>query len=254
MTGQNAALPGSFRKARSIKEDVMRSLHVLLARAHQYHRAAVWAACFVALLCGVAPLLGEEPARPRNVAPSGSPAAKSPFALIDLKYIFEHYPPFVQQKEDMDAAVILTETAVKLRKVSIDKLKSDIEKQERGSTQRRELERTMAEEQQELQAQVVEARKSFLEQEAKIYRDVYQDVLQVVNECMREQGYLAVLRFNSDAADEESSDPQDIAQQLNKPVVAYRKEVDITKDVLRRLNQKKDVRVTEKSVKPGANK
>jgi Skp family chaperone for outer membrane proteins len=213
-------------------------------------RRRLFAVSFFAALaiCSVSSsLFPQEPDRPPLAAPSRTGAPKSPVALLDLKYVFDHYHAFQERKREIDASVQLAEATLKLRKASVEKLKADLARLGAKSPRRAELEDTVAREDAELRIAMANDAKALMRKEAELYSAAHRDILDVVNEHMEEQGFLVVVRFNS-ASSEDDDDVRGIAKQLNNPVVAFRKGVDITADVLRRLNQRSELRTTLRTV------
>ena len=75
----------------------------------------------------------------------------------------------------------------------------------------------------------------FLQREATIYNNVYQELSQATDDYCRRNGIDMVLRFNGDPADMQR--PETVLTFINKPVVWYDKNLDITYPVLQDLNR-----------------
>ncbi len=82
----------------------------------------------------------------------------------------------------------------------------------------------------------IKVRMQFFQREAKIYHTVYQEILQEVDYYAAAAGINLVLRFNGDPAD--LNQPETVIRDINKQVVWYAKDRDITPVILDRLNQR----------------
>jgi hypothetical protein len=78
-------------------------------------------------------------------------------------------------------------------------------------------------------------RKEFLVREAKIYNQVYQEIAKEVEMFAAANGISAVLRVNGDQVD--PNDPQAVLQNINRQVVYFSRNLDITGVILDRLNR-----------------
>jgi hypothetical protein len=89
----------------------------------------------------------------------------------------------------------------------------------------------------DLKTQLQIGRKEFLEKEAKIYFDVYREVIEEVKYYCNVQGVSIVLRYNSEGV-EGNEEPQKILQELNKSVVYSHPSIDITDLIVGELNRR----------------
>ena len=96
------------------------------------------------------------------------------------------------------------------------------------------MEEELAKKAAELNLRVSIQKKDFLEQEAKIYYNVYQEVIDCVKYHCDTNGVSLVLRFNGDPIDR--NDPQEVLKELNKSVLYYNRAIDITPIILEKLN------------------
>ena len=80
-----------------------------------------------------------------------------------------------------------------------------------------------------------EKSREFLKKESQIYSQVYHEVEDVVKLYATQFGYTLVIRFNRE--DSENDSPQAILQNMNRQVVYYREDDDITQKILNKLNK-----------------
>jgi len=147
-------------------------------------------------------------------------------AIIDLAYIFKNYPRFQAMKDDMKRDVDRVENELKSMRDEIEKLGTRLNEYPKGTPEYKELETHLANRQAELNVKVQLQKKDFLQREAKIYFNVYQEVMDEVKYYAERNHITLVLRFNGDEID--TNDPQDVLKELNKAVVYYNKAIDIT--------------------------
>ena len=155
-------------------------------------------------------------------------------AILDLTYIFKNHTRFMQMSADMRREVEAAENALKADRESYRQLTEKLEQYKRGTQEYRALEEELAKRAAELNLQVNIQKKNFLEQEAKIYYTVYQEVIDCVKYHCDNTGVSLVLRFNGDPIDR--NDPQEVLKELNKSVIYYNRSIDITPIILEKLN------------------
>lgn len=170
--------------------------------------------------------VAQAPAKPAN-GPS--------IALLDVSYIFKNHARFKSQMEDMKADVERAEQQVKTERDAIAKLAERLQEFRKGTPDYKNMEEELAKRQADLQVQVTLQKNEFLQREAKTYHNVYQEILQVTDYYAKQNGYDMVLRFNGDPVDVER--PDSVLAFINKPVVWYQKQLDITPAVLQELNR-----------------
>lgn len=170
-------------------------------------------------------------------------------AVIDLRFIFEHYPRFKELKAVIDNDVKLEEEAIKTLKAQLESTKKLRDEARRGTTDYERLDGQLTQQQVNLQARVQQSRKKFMEREASIYANAYTEIVQEVDVYATHYGFSMVLRFNNDVLnDEERGEVREVAKHLNKPVVWLRRNNpqnhydannrDITPAILDRLSKR----------------
>ena len=75
----------------------------------------------------------------------------------------------------------------------------------------------------------------FLRAEADIYKTVYLEVQDAVTMYAEHYNYTLIMRFNR-AKVEDAENPQEIIQSMNRPVVYYNDQDDLTEPILQYLN------------------
>ena len=190
------------------------------------HLWAVPAVAVLSLSVFVSSVLAQAPARP---------AAGPNVALLDVSYIFKNHARFKGKMEEMKADVERAEAQVKKERETIIKLAEDLQRFHKGTPDYKALEEELAKRQADLSVQVQLTKNEFLQREAKIYHNVYQEIWQATDYYCKQNGIDMVLRFNGDPVDVER--PDSVLSFINKPVVWYQKNLDITPAILADLNR-----------------
>jgi len=167
---------------------------------------------------------------PRAPAPQSGGA----IALVDVNMIFNNHQRFKMQMEEMRTDVERAEATVQKERQAIQRLGEQLE-QYQGTRDYRAMEQDIAERQTKLAIQVRRQQREFLEREARIYHNTYKEIWQAVDYFCRNQNIAMVLRFNRDPAD--TSKPEEVLRDINKPVVWHRNGLDITDRILADINR-----------------
>ncbi|HUY93251.1 MAG TPA: OmpH family outer membrane protein [Pirellulales bacterium] len=158
-------------------------------------------------------------------------------ALVDMTRVFAEHVEFKKQIEMMRREVEEAENKLKTRKEEIEQAQAAVKKLPAGSVKRTEAEQRLLLEQQTLQADVNLQKAKFMEQEARIYLEVYESVLAIIDAYATEQKIDLVVRFNGDPIDDRQN-LQNVMQRLNRQVLFHQKGIDITDEIVRRANAK----------------
>jgi Skp family chaperone for outer membrane proteins len=196
----------------------------------EVNKSQGWAGLAAVLLCGflVSSVLAQ--------APAAQPAAAGPrMALLDVSRIFKSHQRFKGMMDDMKRDVERAETQVKTERETIGKLAERLQEFRKGTTDYNDMERELAKRQADLAVQVQLQKNEFLQREAKIYHNVYQEIWQATDYFCKANRIDMVLRFNSEAVDPDK--PESVLTFINKPVVWYDRGLDITDAILQELNR-----------------
>jgi Skp family chaperone for outer membrane proteins len=156
-------------------------------------------------------------------------------AIIDMSAIFKQHTGFKTLTTRMRSEVEAAEAELKERRNALNGRVKQLSEMEKGSPGYKELEEELTKANADLQADVALKKKDFLNQEAKIYYDVYREILDSVTRVAQKNRIDLVLRFNGDAID--PNDPQSVLKELNKTVVYYDRAIDITEITLEEVNR-----------------
>ncbi len=197
-------------------------------------RAAL-AACLVSL-CPLASAWGQQapPAAARPAAPAASPAGTN-VAVIDIALIFKHHDRFNAAMGDIKKDIEQFEAYVRDEQRKLKARADELQGYNATSPEYKTKEGELARTQSELQVEIGLKRKDFLEQEARVYYRVYQEIEQSVGVFAQRFRIGLVLRFNSDDMDE--NDRASVLQGVNRAVV-WHGNLDITPQIITDLNRR----------------
>lgn len=157
--------------------------------------------------------------------------------IIDLKKIFDGYDRFLDETRFLKREVEAREEQLKGLRDEMQKLAKQHKELNPSTPEAKDLEGRMVRMDSEHRSQLTLGKKEFLEKEAKIYFNVYREVIDEVKLYCQYEGVQLVLRFNNDAMPT-PDDPQGVLKELNKTVVHHDPAIDITKLIMDELNRR----------------
>ncbi len=167
-------------------------------------------------------------ARAQNAQrPSGTSVA-----VIDLGEVFQQHPRLKAQIEDIKQKMDAYEAVVRQEKTKIEALAEQLKTLRPGTPDYAEKEKQFASMQANLQVQVRQKSREFLEQEAQMRYQAYQEIQQHVGTFCQTYGIQLVIRFSRQEID--PTKPQDVQLGLSRPIV-YQNQLDITNHIIQSL-------------------
>ena len=183
----------------------------------------------IALIVLAMPAAGQSPARTAAAAPGG----RANIAVIDISYIFKNHNRFKAAMENMKRDVDAFQNQVKGWETEIQQMEQKLATFNEGTPDRRAIEEQIVNAQTKYQADMALKRKDFLDREARIYYNVYQEIVREVTTFAQRNSIDMVVRFNSEEID--PNNRKSIMEGLNGAIV-YQNRLNITYDILERLN------------------
>jgi outer membrane protein len=165
--------------------------------------------------------------------PAAGPAPA--IGIVDISYIFKHHQRFQGQMEQMKKDAEDTKNAITKERDRITKLMEQLKDYKPGTEQYKKLEEDITHMQSDFNAKAALQQKDFMERESQVYLSVYKEVADAVRYQAERRGMTLVLRFNGDPV--EPGSRESILRDINKPIVHYTREADITPDVLSDVNR-----------------
>ena len=172
-----------------------------------------------------------------NAAAAAGPSANSArfgYGVVDVTYIFKHYQRFTSSMDGMKKEMESADGGLKTERDTIAEKERLREQYNPGAPEFKVIDEEIARLKAEFQLKAGKIRRDFLEREAQVYYQTYQEVSNAVQYYAQQHNIGMVLRFNGDAID--PNNREDILRAINKPVV-FQNNVDITPDVLALLNR-----------------
>jgi len=178
----------------------------------------------------------QRPSAPVPAAPAAAPAAgpATHVAVIDVGYIFKNHARFKAAMDKMKDQVMAAENTLKGERDRINGLMEQIKGFNPGTPEFKKLEAEIAKAQGDFNVSAQLQKKEFMDQEAKVYLQVYTEVEKAVEQFAREHRIAIVHRFDGDPVD--NSDRNQILRGITKPMVYIEPGIDITPDILKMLN------------------
>lgn len=159
--------------------------------------------------------------------------------MLDVSFVFKNHTGFKARTASLRTEVEQAQQRIKEEKESITKMIQDLKdlsKTKPGSMEVSQFEERIARRQADLEIQSRLQNKDFMQKEAQIYHAIYQELEEEVGYLATQNRIDAVLRFNGDPVD--GDQPNEIIRNVNKQVVWFAQDLDITKIILDRLNRK----------------
>lgn len=154
-----------------------------------------------------------------------------PVAVVDIGEVFKSHPRFNQQIQALREKVKAYEQSLQQQAQTLKQQRDAMSSTFKpGTTQYKQKEEELARQQAQMTTEAQLRRKDFLEQEAKVYYDTYQEVQGVVAQFAQKWRIGLVLRFSR--VDMKIEDQNSILQGVNRPVVYYDSSLDITDHIV----------------------
>jgi len=180
------------------------------------------------------PPVGAIPPSGAAAGPSApAAAAGTSVAVIDVAYIFKNHARFNQSMNDMKRDIEAFDAHMQEESKKLQKKQEEMTSFGPSSPQFKKLDEELAKMKSDFQIAVQSKKRDFLEQEAKVYYNIYREVEEAVVVFAQRHGIRLVLRFTGDEM--KADDRASVLQGVNKPVV-YQDHLDITMDILNKLN------------------
>lgn len=168
--------------------------------------------------------------QPRQQRPTGTNVA-----VVDINQVFQQHNRFKSRMDDLKKQIEDFEASIRAARKQITTQGEKAKDFKPGSVDYKRAEQTLAKSSADLQVNMQLKRKEFLEQEAKIYYEAYNEVSDHVQQIAGNYGIGLVLRFSRDEMDPTKRDS--VLQGVNRAVVYHHGNLDITRQVIDRLNR-----------------
>ena len=173
----------------------------------------------------------------------------TPVVVVDIGYIFKNHTGFTQMMERMKQEVKTSDDQCRARGKNIETRVQQLKAYKTDSAEFKRLEAETARLHAQIQADMALKRKEFLQKEAEVYYAIYQEIQKEVKAFADNHGVGLVLLFSADKID--SSNRASVLQGVSRPVV-YQRNLNITHDILDRLQRAGGAQRTARAPTRGA--
>ena len=156
-------------------------------------------------------------------------------AFLDITKIFKSHARFNGLMAELKADETKAEGQMKGEVDYVNRMMEDLKLVKPGTEEYSGREQEIARRRADMNVRIQLQRKEFLVREAKIYNQVYQEIAKEVETFAAANGISTVLRVSGDQVD--PNDPQAVLQNINRQVVYFNRNMDITDAILARLNR-----------------
>ncbi len=177
-----------------------------------------------------------------RVAPQRQPAASMmaaaggvKIALLDVSLVFKNHTRFKARMEDMKVRLKMAEDRLTAERTRLQKMQAQVREFKPGTPDYKKLEMDFAKGKASLAVSAEMTQKEFVEMEARIYFDVYNEIQQAVHAYCSANGISLVWRYSSTKPD--VARPDTVLAHINKPVVYHANGLDITNAILQQVNR-----------------
>lgn len=178
---------------------------------------------------------GQAPQGQAAQAPLGANVSKYGIAVVDISAIFKRHARFKATMDAMKADMERADAELKAERETITKAEAHRNTFSVGSAEYKRADEEVARMMAELQLKMGRLRKDFMEREAKVLYQTYQEVVQAVNYYATRHNIGLVLRFSGEPID--PNRPDDVRREISKLVV-MQDSIDITLEVLMLINSR----------------
>lgn len=159
----------------------------------------------------------------------------TPIVVLDLSKVFDSHPRFKSRIDQIKASVKAEEGKIQQEGEQLKAQVQQLQVLEAGTPDFKQLESNVARTQARLQADMQLKRKGFLEEEAKVYFETYQEVQAEVKAFAENNRIGIVLRYSSEEIDQ--ANRQSVLQGINQPIVYNQNSLDITGYIVTRVSR-----------------
>lgn len=155
-------------------------------------------------------------------------------AVVDVAHIFDNFGRFKSQMDQIKSDMENFEQYVKTEQEKLKGLSERLKDYKAGTPEFKQLEEQIVQADTNMRLQIARKRKDFLDREAQVYFQHYNEVVGHVRAIADQNGIGLVLRFSN--KDMEPDKRETVLQGVNRAVV-YHNGIDITGLVLDRVNR-----------------
>jgi Skp family chaperone for outer membrane proteins len=177
--------------------------------------------------------------------PTAVDEADAQIAIVDIAEALRQHPTLQRRRSEIAVAAGSAQAAFDRRQVELDKLSQQLGELRRGSPEYAEAIERLNRQTTQLKTEIQQMRAKRAADECRAYFDAYHDVVRATSECLAESDYQLVLRKNDTPIRETDigAEPDEFERIWLRPevpapvIVGAQPDVDITADVIRRVQR-----------------
>lgn len=184
------------------------------------------------------PAMVQEAARPAAKPAAEKERAPSRVGLIDMAKVFEGYAKFKVLRDELAAEIEKSDAEARVMVEKMQAMQKELQESgfQPGSAEYERAEKGLLDAKGEFEAFRAATQRKLARRESEMFKVIYADTTSMIRKYAEWAEYTVVIRFDSKDI-EEDTPPAEAVQRMNKQVVFYRAENDITDIVLQSLNK-----------------
>ncbi|MEZ6130002.1 MAG: OmpH family outer membrane protein [Planctomycetaceae bacterium] len=155
--------------------------------------------------------------------------------LIDMAHVFQNYKKFEGLRSALQAEIEQSDAEAKQMVERLQKMQEEMKKFDSGGPQFEQAERAILDQKGEFDSFRAATQRKLARRESEMFKIVYTDVTAAVKLYAEYAKYDHVMRFNRKGIDD-TTNPQEAVQTMNKTFIYWNASNDITDKVLGYLN------------------
>lgn len=157
-------------------------------------------------------------------------------ALVDMARVFKANREFVDRRDDLRSEIEASQRLDKQMAAVISKLEEELKKLTKGTAEHADAEQELIKLKRELEDFRRQQRRKLVTSESQLYKEIYTKVVAAIRQVAEQRAYTLVLRFDSEPLD--ASDVKTVLKKMNRQVVFYREQDEITDLIIKAVNDK----------------
>ena len=165
-------------------------------------------------------------------------AAKTPhrIGVIDMAHVFQNYKKFEALRTDLQAEIVKSDAEAKKMVERLQQMQTEMKKYDAGGPQYETAEKNILDQKGKFDSFRASTQRQLARRESEMFKVIYTDVTAAVTAYAKHAEFDHILRFNRKGIDD-TTNPQDAVQTMNKTFIYTTPENDLTDVVLNYLNQ-----------------
>ncbi len=159
-------------------------------------------------------------------------------AVIDISRVFKEHPRFIEEMARLKSLVEAEDAKMKARADRLQATADELKSLKPGSQEYKDREKWVASERAQMQIDIQVQRKEFLQQEAAIYKEIYEGIKLEVASYASRAGLAAVFRVTSLPPEADPNQPNTVLSQIQQDMVWHNPQLDITNYILENLKRR----------------